>query len=311
MKESLWGYLILLFGIFIIVIMMVIRDYQTTNDEEYYILKEVTQAAMIDAVDYSYYREYNDLRIVEEKFIENFLRRFAESMSNSKSYKIEVFEVSENPPKASVRVSSKTGEYKVNETEGTVDFGVVNILSSILDMKYDITPNEDRKTGDEDGYGYYSKKYYTVAWSGVPTSFPKTLSYSIKLNELPNGVAASEVESCSVSYSNAITSLTDMNNYLLAKKEAEMEMVNGNDIFEITGLTASYILDHSLKPNNFSVTANCDIKKNAIYLNVTTKINNINGVDLIDKIARKNGSYIYNIYFVPATFTPTFKYKQK
>lgn len=76
MKESLWGYILLLFGIFIIVVMMIIRDYQTTNDEEYYLLKEVTQAAMIDSVDYTYYREYDDLKIIEEKFVENFVRRF-------------------------------------------------------------------------------------------------------------------------------------------------------------------------------------------------------------------------------------------
>jgi hypothetical protein len=311
MKESVWGYLILLFGIFIIVIMMVIRDYQTTNDEEYYILKEVTQAAMIDAVDYSYYREYNDLRIVEEKFVENFLRRFAESMSNSKNYKIEIFEVSENPPKVSVRVSSKTGEYKVDESEGAVDFGVVNILSSILDMKYDITPNEDRKDGTEDGYGYYSKKYYTVAYSGVPTSFPKTTTYTIKLNELPNGVSASDVESCSISYAKVITSTTDMDSYLAAKAKAEMEMVSGDDAYGISGLTSSYILEHALKPSNFTISATCEVKSNIVYINVTTKTNNVNGVDLIDKIRLNNGSYIYNVYFVPATFTPTFKYTEE
>ena len=137
MKESFWGYLILLFGIFVIVIMMIIRDYQTTNDQDYYIMKEVTQAAMIDAIDYAYYREHNDLRIIEDKFAENFLRRFAQSMSSNKTYKIELFEISENPPKVSVRITTATGEYIVQQDEGGVDFGVVNILSAILDMKHD------------------------------------------------------------------------------------------------------------------------------------------------------------------------------
>lgn len=136
MKESFWTYLIIALGLFVIVVLIIVQDITTTAEEDYYLMKEVMEAAMVEAVDYGVYRAYGEIRIIEEKFVENFTRRFAESVTANKNYKLEFFEIYESPPKASVRISTSTREYTVN-SEDVVDFSVVTILSSIMETKYE------------------------------------------------------------------------------------------------------------------------------------------------------------------------------
>ena len=93
MSESYWGYWLILLGIFVIVIMMLINSVTTTTTKDYYQIKEVTQAAMIDAVDYGYYRDYGELRINKEKFVENFLRRFSETVNINKTYQVDFYAI--------------------------------------------------------------------------------------------------------------------------------------------------------------------------------------------------------------------------
>ena len=108
MKESFWAYLFIILGLFTIVVMMLIQDVTTTDEENYYLTKEVMEAAMIDSIDYGVYMDSGDIRIIESKFVENFTRRFAESIKDSKSYTLEFYEIYEEPPKATVKVSTST-----------------------------------------------------------------------------------------------------------------------------------------------------------------------------------------------------------
>lgn len=133
MKESMWGYLIVIMGIFVVVVMIILQNISTTDEQNYYLVKEAMEAAMIDSVDYGVYRNYGEIRIIEEKFVENFIRRFSESVQANKDYKIDFYEIYESPPKATVRVSTSTGEYKVNSS--TADFDIITILSGILESK--------------------------------------------------------------------------------------------------------------------------------------------------------------------------------
>ncbi len=135
MKETFWTYLLIVLGLFVIVVMMLIQDLTGTSEEDYYLTKEVMQAAMIDSIDYGVYRQYGDIRIIKEKFVENFIRRFSESVNSIKTYKIEFYEIYEEPPKATVRIKTATSEYQVS-TDTTVDFDIVTILSGILETKY-------------------------------------------------------------------------------------------------------------------------------------------------------------------------------
>ena len=76
MKESFWTYLIIVLGLFIIVVLVIVQDMTTTAEEDYYLMKEVMEAAMIDSVDYGIYRSTGQIRIIEEKFVENFITNF-------------------------------------------------------------------------------------------------------------------------------------------------------------------------------------------------------------------------------------------
>lgn len=116
MKSSYWAYWLILLGVFIIGVMMLVNSATTGSTEDYYMLKEVTQSSMIDAIDYSYYRLYGDVRMSEQKFAENFIRRFAESTTLSKNYTVEFYDIHEVPPKVSVKVSSVSNSFNIANT---------------------------------------------------------------------------------------------------------------------------------------------------------------------------------------------------
>lgn len=131
MKESYWGYWIIVLGVFIIVIMMLISNVTTTNTQDYYLIKEVSEASMVDAIDYAYYRQSGELRINREKFVESFLRRFAENVSLS-TYTVNFYGIYEAPPKASVEVITKSNTYNINSDAQSFD--IVNRIDAILEL---------------------------------------------------------------------------------------------------------------------------------------------------------------------------------
>ena len=92
MKESYWGYWLILLGIFIMVVMLLLNDATTTDTQDYYQLKEVANSAIYDSVDYSYYSQTGQIRIIKEVFVENFLRRFSQTVSMTDTYKIDFYE---------------------------------------------------------------------------------------------------------------------------------------------------------------------------------------------------------------------------
>ena len=104
MSESYWAYWLVLLGVVFTVIMMLIQGVTTSNTQDYYQLKEITNSAMTDSIDYAYYRLYGEVKINKEKFVENFLRRFSETVSITKTYQIDFYDLYESPPKVSVKV---------------------------------------------------------------------------------------------------------------------------------------------------------------------------------------------------------------
>ena len=131
MKETYWGYWLILLGVFVVVIMMLISNVTTQNTEDYYLIKEVTEAAMVDAVNYGYFREYGELKIDREKFIESFVRRFAENVSFN-TYEIAFYDLYEAPPKVSVKVTSKTRSFMV--AGDATSFDIVNKVDAVLEL---------------------------------------------------------------------------------------------------------------------------------------------------------------------------------
>ncbi len=131
MKESYWGYWLITLGVFVIIIMMLISNITTKNTQDYYLIKEVSEAAMVDAINLGYYREYGELKMDREKYIESFLRRFAENESLN-TYQIDFYGIYEAPPKASVKVTSKSGSFII--AGDSTNFDIVNKLDAILEV---------------------------------------------------------------------------------------------------------------------------------------------------------------------------------
>lgn len=135
MKESFWGLFIIGVGALCVFLIFFFQDVTTTDEQNFNLLKETTEAAMIDSIDLLSYRRDRTIRIDREKFVENFLRRFAESASLSKNYLITIYDVNELPPKVSIKVgSSATGiNYSTSEI---LNFDVINKLDAILETPY-------------------------------------------------------------------------------------------------------------------------------------------------------------------------------
>lgn len=84
---------IIIIGVLTLFVVNIVQNYQTGNELDYYLLEETTEASMIDAVDTSYYRLSGVLRMDREKFVESFVRRFAENVNRDRNYKIRILDL--------------------------------------------------------------------------------------------------------------------------------------------------------------------------------------------------------------------------
>ena len=115
------------------------NEITVSNEQDYYTLKEATEAAMIEAVDVAYYRLTGEIKISQEKFVENFTRRFTETSTFGQgNYDIIFNQISETPPKVSLQIIDSTNSYNIYNTFSVeVDATQVNIankISAILDV---------------------------------------------------------------------------------------------------------------------------------------------------------------------------------
>lgn len=143
MKESYWGYWLVVLGIFVITVLLLIQNVTSQNTHDYYAVKEITQAAMIDAIDYEYMDTYGEVRINKEVFIESFLERFSQTASLNNTYKISFYDIYEVPPKVSLKVSSGSNSFKVfGDAE---DFDIVNKIDAVLEVPTTYVPGKEAK----------------------------------------------------------------------------------------------------------------------------------------------------------------------
>lgn len=131
MNASAWVTFLIILGIVGLSVINAFQDVTTTNEHDYYLLKETTEAAMMDSIDLTYYRMNGDFKIIKEEFVENFVRRFAQSQSLNREYKVEIYDIIEIPPKVSIRVSVRRNLQLYNVEP--IDFDIVNNLDVILE----------------------------------------------------------------------------------------------------------------------------------------------------------------------------------
>lgn len=125
--------MIVMVGVIAVAFIFFFQTATNTDEQNYILLKEVTEAAMYDAVDLASYRKNGTVRIDREKFVENFIRRYAESVTIGNTYRVDIYDVNETPPKVSLRVSSTL---ESNVTDEIIEFDISNRLDAILETPY-------------------------------------------------------------------------------------------------------------------------------------------------------------------------------
>ena len=174
MKWSFASVGLIVFGLIGLTIIILFQNITTNNENDYYLLKEVTEASMIDAINMDYYRETGELKITKEKFVESFTRRFAEStVFASSEYIINYFDIMEEPPKVTVSINTGIGEYTIYQD--TSDYHIANTLSALLEYY--------GKDGSKTSESYVNgtplvEKTFTKTYYSIPSS--NTSNYSVK-----------------------------------------------------------------------------------------------------------------------------------
>lgn len=122
---------IILLSVISLLLINVLSNYSTGGELDYYLVKDTTEAAMADALDVEYYRLNSMQRMDKEKFIESFLRRFADAVDNTRSYEVKFYDINEVPPKVSIKVDSLTVLSFANEAAN-----ISTNLDAVLETDY-------------------------------------------------------------------------------------------------------------------------------------------------------------------------------
>lgn len=132
MNKGVFTVGIIMLAIMALAVVNVINNYSSSNEMSESLLRDTVEAAMLDAVDLSYYRiSKGIIRMDKEIFVENFTRRFAQNVSSDKDYQIKIYDIYEIPPKVTIQVGSST----TASFEGD-KLGIVNQISGILETNY-------------------------------------------------------------------------------------------------------------------------------------------------------------------------------
>ena len=214
---------VMILGIIGVSIILLFQQLTTTNENDYYLLKEITEAAMVDSIDISYYRETGELKIVREKFVENFTRRFAEStLIIGSKYTIKFFDIMEEPPKVTVSINTGIGEYTIYQD--TSDYNISNTLSAILE--YSGKENTDWSEEYVDGTPLV-KKTFTKWYYSMPSSTDGNYEVSQPL-KIPDELNQNHKNIYDLQISNVSNSavVTDKGELLFAMLNREIDWVN-------------------------------------------------------------------------------------
>ena len=180
MKESYWGYWLVILGVFVIVILLLINNITSNNSEDFYNIRQINESAMVSAVDYAYYREYGELKINKEKFMENFLRMFSEAASSTSEYEVTFASIYEAPPKASVEINSKTDTFFINSSEETFDIN--SRVDAVLESGGGGSVSFDEQEIDSSWHDNITEDPYQDPTYPTPNRVPTKIYDNVKEN---------------------------------------------------------------------------------------------------------------------------------
>ena len=249
MKWSMASVGVIVLGIIGVMVIALFQQLTTSNESDYYLLKEITEASMIESIDLKYYRETGDLRIVKEKFVENFTRRYSEStLFIGTKYTISFFDIMEVPPKVTIMINTGIENYRIyNETS---DYDVTNNLTGILEFV--------GKETDNKGNTVYTKKEYKQTVYSMPKGQSIAIREPINIPKEINDANMRNQKIIEISTPEVVTSQDEL---LIAKLRREIDWAsastnktnyfNDNDInnysksFTITNKNYYNCLDYS------------------------------------------------------------------
>ncbi len=253
MKWSFASVGLIVLGLVGLSIIILFQNITTNNENDYYLLKEVTEASMIDAIDMDYYRESGELKIIKDKFVESFTRRFAEStVFASSEYTINYFDIMEEPPKVTVSINTGIGEYTIYQD--TSDYHVANTLSAILEYY--------GKDGSKTGESYVNgtplvEKTFTKTYYSIPSS--NTGNYSVKQPiNIPDELNHKNIYDVEISKVESKGNVNEEGELLYALLNRDIDWTRSND-----------------NPTDFNIKNNSNIDINNIQKNIT--VNKIKG----------------------------------
>ena len=253
MKWSFASVGLIVFGLIGLTIIILFQNITTNNETDYYLLKEATEASMIDAINMDYYRETGELKITKEKFVESFTRRFAEStVFASSEYTINYFDIMEEPPKVTVSINTGIGEYTIYQD--TSDYHVANTLSAILEYY--------GKDGSKTGESYVNgtplvEKTFTKTYYSIPSS--NTGNYSVKQPiNIPDELNHKNIYDVEISKVESKGNVNEEGELLYALLNRDIDWTRSND-----------------NPTDFNIKNNSSIDINNIQKNIT--VNKIKG----------------------------------
>ena len=126
---------IILLSVIALLLINVLTNFSTGGELDYYLVKETADAAMEDAIDLGYKRHCGLYRIDKEKFVENFIYRFANSVDSTRNYDIRFYDINEVPPKVSIKVDSMT-VLGFNAKDDTSAADITTSYDAILESNY-------------------------------------------------------------------------------------------------------------------------------------------------------------------------------
>ena len=141
MKWAFAAFVLFVMGMIGVMIFLFFTATTVPNEQDYYVLKEAAEAAMIDSIDIAYYRLTGEIKINQEKFVTNFYHRFYSVSTYGKGdYSIEYYDISESPAKVSIKIIDNTRNYilfnsNVDSSDSGLKTRIYNELTLIIDGK--------------------------------------------------------------------------------------------------------------------------------------------------------------------------------
>lgn len=140
MSQSLWSYFVVLMGLVSLSAVAYLSGFATNAELDYYAVKEVQTAAMMDSIDFKAFRETGAFKINKQTFVEQFMKRFSKAAGVGRKYKVTFTHIVEEPPLTTVLIESESNfSFNMTSTTTSSDLPIKNNQTGILLLNDPVT----------------------------------------------------------------------------------------------------------------------------------------------------------------------------